>query len=455
MDNKFFMSLMDFGGKLAGNKYMSAIRDGFAYTMPLIMAGALATMLNNVVLSNTSVLASIIGEGNGFSEWTNTWIAPLFASLDAGTLSLLSVALVASLAYIRAEQENTDRITTILVTLGAFFVLMPLSRVSASAEWITNYLGSMGLFVAMFVGLVAPEIYIRITARGWTIKMPEMVPPAVGKGFAAIIPGAVTLITFGIIPWMFGTGLISPEMIINSDTIQVTNIFQLVENLIMTPLINIFGGADSDQFIPALTGVVGITFLKQFFWFFGLHGSNMVAPVVNSIWVVFDQLNVQSFAETGQAMYLWTGNSWCMYVEHGGAGATLALIIAMKMKNIRPDSRAIANMSIGPAIFNINEPVIFGVPLVLSPIYAIPFIFVTPILAAISFTAVWNGFGAPPVNYMPWTTPPILNAALATNFDIESIILSIITLVLAVLMYLPFVLIANKEYEKEQKGSKK
>lgn len=447
--NKFMDKFMEIGGKLGANKYMSAIRDGFAYTMPLIMAGALATMLNNVVLTNTSVLAMLIGEGNSFSEWTNAWIAPLFASLDAGTLSLLSVALVASLAYIRAQQEETDMITTVLVALGAFFILSPLTRESASAEWITNYLGSMGMFVAMFVGLVAPEIYIRITDRGWVIKMPEMVPPAVGKGFAAIIPGAITLIAFALIPWLFLTGLLHPEMQVGSDTIPVTNIFQYVENVVMTPLINVFGGTNPDMYLPGMLGVVAITFLKQFFWFFGLHGSNMVAPVVNSIWVMFDQMNVQSFAETGQTMYMWTGNSWCMYVEHGGAGATLALIIGMKLKNIRPDSAAIANMAFGPAIFNINEPVIFGVPLVLSPIYAIPFIFVTPILAFISYTAVWNGFGQAPVNYIPWTTPPILNAALATNFDVESILLSIITLVLAVLMYLPFVLIANKEYEKE------
>lgn len=447
--NKFVDKFMAFGGFLGANKYMSAIRDGFAYAMPLIMAGAMATMLNNVLLTDSSVLASLIGAENPLIVFTSTWLAPLFAALDAGTLSLLSVALVASLAYIRAEQEGEDRITTVLVTLGAFFILQPLTRVSDSAEWITNFLGSMGLFVAMFVGLVAPEIYIRITKKGWTIKMPEMVPPAVGKGFAAIIPGAITFLAFAIFPWLFATGIVHPMMEVGGQQVAVTNIFTLIEEAVMTPLINLFGGADSNSFWPALFGVVFINFLQQLFWFFGLHGSNMVAPVMNSIWNMFDQLNVQSFAETGNAMYMWTGSSWTIYVNHGGAGATLGLLLALKIFNKRPDSEAIANIATGPGVFNISEPVIFGIPLVLNPIYAIPFIFGTPLITGFAFTCVWNGFGQPPVNLVPWTTPPIIGAALATNFDILSILLSIVTLVLAVLIYAPFVILSNKEFEKQ------
>lgn len=451
MDNKFMMKFMEIGGRIGANKYMTAIRDAFAYSMPLIMAGALAIMLNNVIFADGSVLSTLIGsaEESSFIGFTSKWIAPWFGALDAGTLSLLSVALVMGLAYIRAEQEDIDRVTTVMVAVGAFFILQPLVRVSPSAEWITHYLGSMGLFVALFTGLAASEIYIRITKKGWTIKMPEMVPPAVGKGFAAIIPGGITFLVFAIFPWLFATEILHPTQLIAGVETPITNLFAWVEYLIMTPLINTFGGTDPDKFIPALIGVTSIDFLKQLFWFFGLHGANMVAPVINSIWGVFGQQNVQSYVETGQAMYLWTDASWTIYVNHGGSGATLGLLIAMKFLNKRPDSAAIANLSMGPGFFQINEPVIFGIPMVLNPIYAIPFVFISPILTIISFTCVWNGFGAAPVNMIPWTTPPIIGAALATNFDLESIILSIITLILAILMYAPFVMLANKEFEKQ------
>ncbi len=452
MDSKLMNKFMEIGGKIGANKYMVAIRDAFAYSMPLIMAGALAIMLNNVLFADGSVLSNIIGgaDESAIIAFTSTWIAPWFAALDAGTLSLLSVALVMGLAYIRAEQEDIDKITTVMVAIGAYFILQPLVRVSPSASWITNYLGSMGLFVGLFTGLVASEIYIRITKRGWTIKMPDMVPPAVGRGFAAIIPGGITFLAFGIFPWLFGTGILHPTLLLDGTEVAITNVFQWIEYLIMTPLINVFGGTDPNAFIPALIGVTTIDFLKQLFWFFGLHGANMVAPVINSIWGVFGQQNVQSYVETGQAMYVWTDASWTIYVNHGGSGATLGLLIALKIFNKRPDSKAIADLSMGPGVFNINEPIIFGVPLVLNPIYAIPFVFVSPILTIISFTSVWFGFGAAPVNMIPWTTPPIIGAALATNFDIESMILATLTLALSAVLYAPFVILSNKEFEKEE-----
>lgn len=461
MDSKFMNKFMEIGGRIGANKYMTAIRDGFAYTMPLIMAGALAVMFNNVLFSSGSILALLINnimglgadEVNAFSEFTNQWISPWLGALDAGTLSLLSLALVGALAYIRAEQEDVDRITTVLVAIGAFFILAPLTRVSDSAPWITHFLGAMGLFVALFTGIIASNIYIYFTQKGWTIKMPEMVPPAVGKGFAAIIPGGLTFLAFAVVPWLFATGILEPTQMVTVDgaltEVPITNIFQWVEHLVMTPLMELFGSADPDKFIPALIGVTLIDLLKQVFWFFGLHGANMIAPVNNSIWGLFDTLNVQSYAQTGEAMYLWTSSSWTIYVNHGGSGATLGLLIAMKFLNKRPDSAAIAKLSAGPGIFQINEPIIFGIPMVLNPIYAIPFVFISPILTIISFTSVWFGFGGAPVNTMPWTTPPIIGAALATNFDWESIVLSIITLALAAIMYAPFVLLANKEFEKQ------
>ncbi len=457
MDNKFMEKFMEIGGRIGGNKYMTALRDCFAYAMPLIMAGAIAVMLNNVFFNDGSVLSNLIGSADesAIINFTSTYLSPWFGALDIGTLSMLSLAVVAGIAYIRAEQENVDKITTVMVTMGSFFILQPITRVSDVSEWITSYFGSMGLFVALFVGLAASEIFIRITKKGWTIKMPEMVPPAVGKGFAAIIPGAVTFLIIAIIPWLFSTGILHPtqEMMVDGVLTEtpITNIFQWVEHIIMTPLIDMYSNADESGFFLALSGAVFIDFLKQLFWFFGLHGANMIAPVINSVFLGFDTANASAFAAgaSPDELIKWTSVSWTIYVNHGGSGATLGLLIAMKYLNKRPDSAAIANLSMGPGFFQINEPVIFGIPMVLNPIYAIPFVFVSPILTAVSFISVYAGFGAAPVNPIPWTTPPVLGALIATNFDWQSAVLALATLALSAVLYAPFVLLANKEYEKQ------
>ncbi|WOO87945.1 PTS transporter subunit EIIC [Mollicutes bacterium LVI A0039] len=468
MDSKFMNKLMEIGAKVGGQKHMSAIRDAFAYTMPLIMGGALALTINNVLFSGGSILALIInniagldsaaGELNAFSTWTSTYLTPWFASVDAGTLSILTVAFVISFAYIRAQQEDVEPITTVLVTLGAFFILQPLSRVSDNAGWLSNFLGAMGLFGGMLVSFTAPELYFYFTKKGWTIKMPDMVPPAVGKGFAAIIPGGITFLVFAIVPAIFGLLVskgMAPTDILTVDgvvtDVPITNIFGLIEKIVVTPLINFFSG-DSENFFGALIGVTLIDLLKQVFWFFGLHGANMIAPVMNSVWGVFDTLNAQAFLQEGANADLipWTSLSWTIYVNHGGSGATLGLLAAIKIFNKRPDTEAVANIGLAPGLFEINEPIIFGMPIVLNPIYMIPFVFVSPILTIVAYTSVHFGFGGIPVNQIPWTTPPIVAAWLATNGSIEAVLLAIITLVLSVLLYAPFVILSNKEYEKQE-----
>lgn len=464
MDNKFMNKLMEIGAIVGGQKHMSAIRDAFAYTMPLIMGGALALTVNNVFLSNSSVLANIFGPENAFSVWTNAHLSPWFASVDAGTLSILTVAFVIAFSYIRAQQEEQEPITTVLVTLGAFFILQPLSRVSDNSPWLSNFLGSMGLFGGILVAMIAPEIYFFFTKKGWTIKMPDMVPPAVGKGFAAIIPGGITFLIFAIVPWIFSllvaSGVGPTDMVTNAEgvltEVPITNLFQLIEKIIVTPLIDFFSG-DSSNFIGALIGVTLLDLLKQIFWFFGLHGANMIAPVLNSVWGVFDTMNMQAYLNDGANADLipWTSVSWTIYVNHGGSGATLGLLAALKIFNKRPDAEAIANIALAPGLFEINEPIIFGIPMVLNPIYAIPFVFVSPILTIVAYTSVHFGFGGIPVNQIPWTTPPIFAAWLATNGSFEAVILAIITLVLSVVLYAPFVIMANKEFEQQEIESNK
>ncbi len=448
---------MEIAGKIGAQKHMVAIRDGFASTLPLVMAGAMALMINNVLFNGDSTVTQLFGKDNPFTAFTSAWISPWLSAFDAGTLSLTALAIAMALAFIRAKQEDVDPLATVLVTTGSYFILGPMLRVSETAPWIAHYFGAMGILVGMLSGLIFPAIFISIVKKGWVIKMPEMVPPAVGRGFAAIIPGAFALGAAALVPYVLTTVIPADvtASILGADYTGPQTIFAFSEKLIQGVLMDIFGGIGED-FLPGLIGASMLKMIMQIFWFFGLHGANLAQPALVPIWGQFDTLNVQAVLEVGSAatLYPWTSTSFAIYVDLGGSGSTLGMLIALALFNKRPDSKAVANIAWGPGMFEINEPVIFGIPMVLNPIYMVPFILIPVVLTVFAYLMTVWGIAGPVVNSIAWTTPPVLGAALATNFNIGAIVTSIMCLVIATLGYIPFVLIANKQYAKKLEEEK-
>lgn len=417
--------------KLGGQKHLSAIRDGFAATMPLIMAGAIAVLMNNVFFVPWGLLAGFIGAEHPFIVWSNTYLAPIFSAIDGGSLSILALALCFSLGYKRAENEKKDTLSTALVTVGAYFVCGALSRNNpVVASYITHYLGAQGIFVALIVGLVAPEIYFAIVNKGWTIKMPEQVPPAVGKAFAAIIPGFITIFSFALIYY-------AVFMVTGS------NVFQWFEDNISGALLGL-----GDNIIT----VALVSFLIPFFWFFGLHGANLMEAFMSPVYGTMATMNLQNFANgitDPEVLFPWVRGSWDIYVFLGGSGATIALLLAIMLTSKVKQDREIAKLGLPCGIFMINEPVLFGLPVVLNPIYLIPFCLTQPIMAVIGYLATTSGFAYPVVNTIPWTTPPILGAYLATGGSIGAVITSIVCFGIAFAIYLPFAIAASRAGEKK------
>ena len=418
--------------KVGSQKHLVAIRDSFASLMPLIMAGALAVLVNNVFFVPWGLLAAdvFLGPENGFILWANEYIAPFFASIETGTLSILALALVFTIAFNRARQENQDEVITALIAVGAFMLLGSLHRDNELvAGHVTNYLGAQGIFIALLTGLLAPAIYFRVVDKNWVIKMPDSVPPAVAKGFSGIIPGAVTLMVFALINYIFTMG---------ADT----SLFIWFEDNIGSTL------AKLSQGLPA---VLLTSTLIPLLWFFGLHGANLLEAFMSPVYGTLQTENIQLFANSGgnvktlaDGLHGWVRGSWDAYVFHGGSGATLPLLIAILVVSKVKDHREIARLGIGPGIFMINEPVLFGLPVVLNPIYLVPFVLNQPILAAIAYFATKTGFAGPIVNSVPWTTPPILNALLATNFSIGAGIIALVNFIVAFVIYIPFVIVANR-----------
>jgi PTS system cellobiose-specific IIC component len=418
--------------KIGAQKHLVAIRDSFAAVMPLILVGAFAVLLNNVFFVPWSLLADprLLGGDHPFIVWAFANVAPLFSLMESGTLSILALALTFALGYNRAQAEKKDALSTGLISVAGFILLGALSRNNPNvASWVGNFLGAQGLFIALLVGLVAPEIYFFVVNKNWTIKMPDSVPPAVGRGFAAIIPGFAAIFGMAIIGYCFSkfAGI---------------SIFTWFETNISSALMSLSQG---------IVSITTISFLIPLLWFFGLHGANMLEAVMSPVYGALGTINIQLYQqgvrEVGVAanqLAIWVRGSWDAYVFLGGSGATLPLIAALFMFGKKKEDREVAKLGVAPGIFMINEPVLFGLPVVLNPIYIIPFLLVQPVLTVIAYYATALGFAGPIVNTVPWTTPPLLNAFLATNGSLGAVIISAVNLVVAFAIYAPFVILANK-----------
>lgn len=427
--------------KIGGQKHLMAIRDAFAGLMPLVMVGAFAVLMNNVFFVSWGLLAEFIGTESAFIVWTQENIAPLFSLMESGTLAIIALGLAFSLGYNRAVREEKDPLSTGLISVACFILLGALSRDNPDvASWVTNFLGAQGIFIALVVGLIAPEIYFAVVRKNWVIRMPEQVPPAVTRGFLAVIPGFITVFAWAIIGYIF-------TMFIKM------NIFTWFETTISGALMELSQG---------IVSIVVISFLIPLFWFFGLHGANILEAVMNPVYGTLGQLNIQYFQQGITAigvganqLSVWVRASWDAYVFMGGSGATLPLILAFLLFSKVREHKDVAKLGVAPGIFMINEPILFGIPIVLNPIFIIPFLLVQPVLTVIAYYATVWGIAGPIVNLVPWTTPPLLNAYLATNGSWGAVLVSVVNLFIAFIIYLPFVMAANRQKMHEAEEAEK
>ena len=291
---------------------------------------------------------------------------------------------------------------------------------------------SGGLFSALIIGLISVIIYAKLMIKKVTIKLPEQVPPAVSKAFAAIIPGTIAIYTAGIIQFLctefLGNGL--PE---------------LINQYLQIPFQNLSQG---------LGAIIILVFAVQVFWFFGLHGPNVLAPILDGGYIPLlnDNTNIyntamaagKSLNDVVDQMFVWTRGSFDAFVWMGGSGCTIALLIAIMIFSKRDDARAVAKLSLPMGCFNINELVIFGLPIVLNPLYFIPWLITPVILATIAYLATASGLIPPVFITVPWVVPPVIYAILATGGSLMAGVIAAINLVVAVLCWIPFVIVANR-----------
>ena len=270
------------------------------------------------------------------------------------------------------------------------------------------------------------------------IKMPEQVPPGVARAFEVLIPTFLTLLVVGTIGWLVK---LASGSYLND----------LIKTSVQEPLMNIIG----DNVIAVMFMYV----LISLFWLVGIHGNNMLAAVKEPIFKPMLYANTALFTDgksvpltpeiKAHGYYTFNLGMMQMFAEWGGSGVTLGLVIAIFIFSKREDNRAIATLSIVPGLFNINETVTFGIPLVLNPILGIPFILAPALCIGLGYLLVTMKFCPPVVLEVPWTMPPILLGFLATGGNIMGAVSQIIAIAFATVIYIPF-LIAYEKYQNKQ-----
>ncbi len=411
--------------KIGSEKHLVAIRDAFIAVMPITMAGSIATLLNVFcrdlwapgMLNNAAVPEAM------------NWLISINGNVWWGTNAMFALVFVFAIGYHLSKAYDVNPMAGGLIAFSSLLAATPQGVEGTWGNIPWQYTSAAGLFTALIVGMIATLIYVLLTKKNITIKMPDSVPPAVSKAFAAIIPGTVAIYVFGLIAYLVST---------NAAVLGASSLGDLISLYIQTPFLAISQG---------LPLVIISSLFVGIFWFFGLHGTNVLAPVLDGVYKVA-LLENQSAFQSGVAVadleYIWTRGSFDAYAWMGGAGCTLALVIALLLLSKREDEKAVAMMAAPMGIFNINEPVMFGIPIVLSPVYFIPFVFISPILVTIGYAATFFGLVPPVFLEIPWIMPPVIYAFLATGGSIAAAAVSLFNLVLAIFLWAIFVKLANK-----------
>lgn len=347
-------------------------------------------------------------------------------------MSIFIAFLVASLL---AKHFKADDMLAGLTSVAVFIIMYPAPFGLDNGVNVmqTTYLGAQGLFVAMLVGGVVGEFLPKLFNNPkLKITMPEMVPPAVSRSFSGLIPIVLVIMAASVVSFLIS--LVAPN-----------GINEVIYDTIQTPLRNIGGN---------IFGVLVIAFTQNLLWAIGIHGPNTLNAVRAAIFTEPDMANLAHINATGGLKNIPYPETWAMlndaFANMGGSGMTLGLIIAIFIASRRPEYKEIAKMSLIPGIFNINEPLIFGLPIVLNPILVVPFV-LTPMINIVFgylVTIVFKIIPSPAIG-VPWTTPGPLIPFLGTGGNFLALIIGFVCLGISVLVYLPFVIAANKAAENE------
>ena len=408
--------------KLSRNIYLRAIRDGFIAGMPVIL------------FSSIFILIAFVPNSWGF-KWSDEVVAFLMKpySYSMGILALLVAGTTAKSLTdsVNRSMEKTNQINYMSTLLAAIVGLLMLAADPIENGLATGFLGTKGLLSAFLAAFVTVAIYKVCVKNNVTIRMPDEVPPNISQVFKDVIPFTLSVVS------LYALDLLARHFVGASVAESIGKFF--------APL---FSAAD---------GYLGITIIFgafAFFWFVGIHGPSIVEPAIAAITYANAEVNLNLLQQGMHADKILTSGTQMFIVTMGGTGATLVVPFMFMWLTKSKRNRAIGRASVVPTFFGVNEPILFGAPLVLNPIFFIPFIF-APIANVWIFkffieTLGMNSFTA----NLPWTTPAPLGLVLGTNFQVLSFILAALLILVDVVIYYPFLKVYDEQILEEERSGK-
>jgi len=413
--------LMPVAAKMSSYKGLIAVRDGITLAMPLIIIGSLFMIIASFPSPN-GVWESWLGE-MGISGY-------LWKGVDS-SFGLIGLVASFGIAQSFANQYGADGVAAGIISLSSFITVTPFVSGEAGTGITVARMGAAGLFVAIILGLISGYIYQWFITRDIQIKMPESVPPAVGRSFSAIIPGA-----FIITMWLVIYGVL--------DATGSPDLHNLAQDILGGPL-GLLGGN--------IFGTMIVAGLNSLFWFVGLHGGNTVNQIMQPIWLANLEENITAYQAGTELPNIITTPFMDNFVYMGGGGATLGLVIVLailaRKRHVSKQTKTVAPITTVPGIFNINEPTMFGVPVVLNLLLIIPFILAPIVNVIIAYSAMATGLVPLTRVATAWTMPPIISGFLTTG-SIAGSVLQVVMIVIDVLLYLPFYLAVEKNNKKTE-----
>lgn len=428
MKDKLQNVLLSISSKVETNKYLGSIKEAFTMFVPFIIVGSFGSMLN-----------ILVSGANGLAQWV-PWLSnlsPAFTAINFVTISCMSLPIAFLIGYKLAEKEKLPQLESGLIGLLSYLAVCP-NTISTVVEGLKDpvvvnglgagVIGAQGLFVSMIMSMVAVKFFGLLTnIDAFKIKMPDSVPTGIARSFNILIPIFIIITAFSVGGCLF-----------NTFTGNYLNVW--IYNIIQLPL----------QALANTTGgILVLALVNQLFWFLGIHGGMVIEGVRGPLSAAGLAENISAVQAGGVATNILTRGFWTSFVVVGGGGITLSLLIAIFIFSKREDHKSIAKFSLIPGICGINEPVVFGLPLVLNPIFAIPFILNSVIAAFIAVVATNIGFLTCGVLDCPPGLPVFVTGFI--SYGIHGIIVQAIILIVTFIIWVPFVLMSNKQAKLEQK----
>ncbi len=411
--------------KVTNTRYFGALKSGFMVIMPLTIIGSIFLLITDFPLPGyAEFMAGIFG-----ADWTS-----YLDSAYRATFNLMGLLLAGTLAYRLAEDYKLDVLSTMVLSLVAYVVVLPKSVLTEGGETVGRvlsftWLGTQGVITAIIMAFVTVEIVRLCVQKNLTIKMPDSVPSMVSQSFSALIPGLVVVIV---------------SLLLSGLSRIVAGSFpELIYQIIQIPL---------EGLTSSLGAILVVAGLNGFLWWFGIHPT-VVNSIVNPLLNANSVKNFELFQANNLTMQ--TGNVGTIqmidqFATIGGAGLTLGLVIAMIFVAKSSRLKTMTKLIGVPSIFNINEPIIFGLPVVFNPLMLIPVTIAPMVSVLIAYFAMKIGF-MPMFNGVmaPWPTPPIFSGFLVAGW--QGAVVQVICIAAATIIYYPFVKALDNQYLKEEK----